>query len=202
MTAGRTINSQSRDWCTPGKYVDAVHSFFSGPPDLDPCSNQWSIVGARTEWALPDHDGLSEEWDYSTIYVNPPYGADRKRNTTIRDWLMKCATARAQYGAEILALVPVATNTGHWKKYVWGQAAGISFLYDTRLRFLVQGQDCGKGAPMACAMVYWGSFFQRFFDVFIAFGAVVDVRPLQEVAVGDNHGNLFEFALNSSNSGT
>ena len=25
MTAGRTVNSSSRDWCTPPKYVTAVH---------------------------------------------------------------------------------------------------------------------------------------------------------------------------------
>jgi hypothetical protein len=76
--------------------------------------------------------------------------------------------------------VPVATNTGHWKKYVWGQAAAICFLYDTRLRFLVQGEDMGKGAPMSCAMVYWGDEVDSFSAVFSTFGAVVDVRALQQ----------------------
>jgi hypothetical protein len=29
------------------------------------------------------NDGLLEEWDYPTVYVNPPYGNDKERETTI-----------------------------------------------------------------------------------------------------------------------
>ena len=115
-----------------------------------------------------------------TIFVNPPYGADRERGTTIRDWLRKCAEARSEYGAEVLALVPVATNTSHWKLHVWGAATGIAFLYDTRLRFLIDGHERNKGAPMSCAMVYWGERFGQFYEVFVEFGAVVDVRHCRE----------------------
>ena len=78
----------------------------------------------------------------------------------------------------MLALVPVATNTSHWKNYVFGRATAVAFLYDTRLKFLVDGKDEGKGAPMSCAMVYWGEYFDKFFEVFTQFGAVVDFRPL------------------------
>jgi hypothetical protein len=185
MTAGRTVNSQSVDWCTPRKYVDAVKRVFGGKIALDPCSNEWSIVDAENEYNLPEHDGLRETWNFPTIYVNPPYGADKERGTTIRHWLYKCADAHKRYGAEVLALVPVATNTRHWKEHVWGQATAICFLYDTRLRFLVEGKDGGKGAPMSCAMIYWNKNIETFFDVFNEFGAVVDLRPLQGKIIGE-----------------
>src|SRR5262249_51212479 len=150
MTAGRkNVAAQSRHWCTPLNYVNAVREFFGGTIALDPCSNRDSIVHAEVEYRLPKADGLRAAWDYSTIFVNPPYGADRERGTTIRDWLRKCAEAHEQHAAEVLALVPVATNTRHWKLYVWGAATAIAFLYDTRLRFLVAGRDGGKGAPMS-----------------------------------------------------
>lgn len=178
MTAGRTVNPQSVHWCTPRKYVDAVRAAFGGTIDLDPCSNQWSIVDARVSYALPAKDGLQESWNFPTIYVNPPYGADKGRRTTIKNWLYKCAHAHDNYGADVLALVPVATNTRHWKDYVWGKAAMACFLYDTRLRFLVEGRDAGKGAPMSCAMIYWGDSVRSFERVFGAFGAVVDIRSL------------------------
>jgi len=87
-------------------------------------------------------------------------------------------------GAEVLALVPVATNTRHWKDFVFGAADGVAFLYDTRLRFLENGKDMGKGAPMSCAMVYWGARYERFEDVFIRFGATVDLRQLQGRVIG------------------
>lgn len=175
MTAGRTVNSASHHWGTPAEYVHAVRQVL-GEVALDPCSNRFSIVNATTEYRLPEIDGLAASWDFPTIYVNPPYGADRERGTTIRDWLRRCAEARRQHGANIIALVPVATNTSHWKNYVWNAANAVAFLYDTRLKFLVNGQTGGKGAPMSCAMVYWGDSVERFMDVFSVHGAAVDLR--------------------------
>ena len=147
MTAGRSVNTKSHSWCTPPKYVNAVRKVFGDYISLDPCSNKWSVVNAHTEYQLPNTDGLCESWDHPTIYVNPPYGADRERGTTIKDWLHMCSHAHKQYSSEVIALVPVATNTRHWKENVWGCAAAICFLYDTRLQFLVKGKDEGKGAP-------------------------------------------------------
>lgn len=184
MSAGRTVNSKNQSWGTPPKYVNAVKCFFQGAIALDPCSNEFSIVKAENEFMLPYNDGLAEEWNYSTIYVNPPYGADRARGTTIKDWLLKCAYTHEKYDSEILALVPVATNTSHWKQSVFGQARAICFLYDTRLKFLENGMDIGKGAPMSCAMIYWGREYNRFYQIFIEHGAVVDISNLLGVKIG------------------
>lgn len=180
MSAGRTVNSQSQEWCTPPKYVEAVLEMFDSSIELDPCSSDHSVVPAKTEYIFPKNDGLAEDWKFKTIYVNPPYGADRRRGTTIRDWLRKCAQAHRQYNAEILALLPVAANTSHWKRYIFGKAAAICFLYDTRLKFLVNGTTNNKGAPMSCCMVYWGDQIERFRRVFLKFGAVVSIADLQD----------------------
>lgn len=184
MTAGRKVNSENQSWGTPLKYVKAIKKFFGGSIALDPCSNQYSIVGAETEFILPQNDGLREEWNYSTIYMNPPYGADRERGTTIKNWLVKCAITHQKYGSEILALIPVATNTGHWKQSIFGKAKAICFLYDTRLKFLENGNDGGKGAPMACAMIYWGKNYEKFYNIFIEYGAVVDLSNLIDQEIG------------------
>ena len=185
MSAGRTINTLSQEWGTPHKYVDAVKDFFQGDIDLDPCSNEFSIVNALHEYRLPEQDGLRESWDFKRIYVNPPYGIDKGRGTKIKHWLYRCAEAHKTHGAEVLALVPVATNTGHWKNYVFGRATAVSFLYDTRLKFLVDGRDEGKGAPMSCAMIYWGKQYERFCEIFIQYGAVMDLRPLIGRRIGE-----------------
>lgn len=186
MTAGRQSVSKKKDWQTPKKYVNAVKEVFGGIIHLDPCSSQYSIVNAEVEYMLPEHDGLSQVWNFQTIYVNPPYGNDTERGTRIIDWLRKCEETNRVFNSEVIALIPVATNTAHWKKYIYGKATAICFLYDTRLKFLVDGKDEGKGAPMSCAVIYWGNNFQRFFDVFIQYGAVVDIRNLQEIKVGEH----------------
>ncbi|MDP8223227.1 MAG: DNA N-6-adenine-methyltransferase [Candidatus Lernaella stagnicola] len=175
MTAGRTVNSSSHHWGTPHHYIEAVLEVFDYKISLDPCSNKYSVVNADTEYQLPEVDGLHARWDFPTIYVNPPYGADRERGTTIRDWLKRCAESHHKYGSQVIALVPVATNTLHWKRYIWSQAAAVAFLYDTRLKFLVDGLNGGKGAPMSCAMIYWGKDMPRFLDVFSEYGAVIDL---------------------------
>ncbi|MHB8412640.1 MAG: DNA N-6-adenine-methyltransferase [Candidatus Acidiferrales bacterium] len=187
MTAGRKIVGKSKDWGTPKRYVDAVRECFGGSIGLDPCSNRFSIVHAKVEYSLPEHDGLRESWNFPTVYVNPPYGLDREHGRTIKDWLRKCEEAFRVYSAEVIALVPVATNTGHWKKYIYGKAIAICFLYDTRLRFLENGKDSGKGAPMSCAMVYWGKNLDRFSNVFMPFGAVVSLENLKDVIIGHAH---------------
>jgi hypothetical protein len=185
MSAGRNIISQSQEWGTPLKYVTAVRKVFGGMIELDPCSNEHSIVDAEVVYRLPIHDGLKESWNYRTIFVNPPYGIDHERGTSIKHWLYRCAAANRNHDSEVLALVPVATNTGHWKNYVFGRATSVCFLYDTRLKFLVDGRDEGKGAPMSCAMVYWGKSYDRFHDIFIRYGAVIDLRPLYEKQIGE-----------------
>ena len=195
MSAGRTINSQSQSWGTPHKYVSAIKKFFDGVISLDPCSNEHSIVNAQTKFILPNHDGLHEDWNYPTIYVNPPYGADRLRGTTIKNWLDKCALSHKKYEAQILALVPVATNTNHWKQSVFGKAIAICFLYDTRLKFLENGTDGSKGAPMACAMIYWGNDYEKFYRIFIKYGAVVDISNLQNEEIGANRNQNFILSI-------
>ena len=180
MSAGRTVNTKSRDWNTPPRYVDAIEEFFDGSISLDPCSNDTSIVGAETEFRLPIQDGLLEDWErYPTIFVNPPYGRDRDRGTSISDWLKKCADA-GDMGCEVIALVPVATNTNHWKRFVFGRADAICFLYDTRLKFLENGIESKKGAPMACALILWGGSTNKFIEHFREFGATIDISRLKE----------------------
>lgn len=173
MTAGRTnSNSVSKSWCTPRKFVEVITDFFGGKIDFDPCSNDDSIVNANVEIKLPI-DGLSVCWNYKHVFVNPPYGRDNERKTTIKNWLKKCADSHKEFNSEVIALVPVATNTSHWKEYVYNNALSICFIYDTRVKFIINGDDENKGAPMACCFIYWGKNYEEFKNFFSKLGYVV-----------------------------
>ncbi len=188
MTAGRQALSETKDWCTPPNLLNSVRKVFGGQIDLDPCSNRHSIVDARVQYLLPADDGLQNSWDYQTIFVNPPYGSDRERGTRIRHWFDRIAQA-AKAGAEVIALVPVATNTGHWKQFVYPVATAICFLYEPRVRFYIGGVEDPKGAPMSCAIIYYGQHLGRFANEFRQHGAVI---PLDKAVLPQTEGTLFD----------
>ena len=164
MSAGRKKISNKKDWNTPPKYIEKVKNVL-GEIELDPCSNDLSMVGAKTEFILPI-DGLSMEWDYVTIFVNPPYGRDMERGTTIKNWITKINNTHIKYGSEILCLIPVATNTTHYKDIIFKDSTGLCFLEDSRLKFMIDGELSKKGAPMSCAMIYWGNNYNKFENIF------------------------------------
>jgi hypothetical protein len=89
--AGYTADALSADWCTPDWVIDIVHEVFGDSPDLDPCSNPYSRVKAKTEFTLEKgNDGLVDDWGFArTIYVNPPFGKGwwKANNTGRRDYI-------------------------------------------------------------------------------------------------------------------
>lgn len=166
-----SVHSSTTDWNTPTKYIKLIYKMFD-KIEFDPCSNKDSIVNAETEIILPN-DGLKQKWSYKTIFVNPPFGRDFKRKTSIKDWIAKCYESYKKYNSEILLLIPVATNTSHWKEFVFGKAS-ICFLYDTRLKFRINGSEKNKGCPTACAMIYYGDNIKKFEKVFSDFGYIIN----------------------------
>ena len=82
------------------------------------------------------------------------------------DWLKKCYQAE---DSEVIALIPVAPNTKHWKEFVFNSSV-ICFLSDTRLKFMIDGSTDNKGESMACCLVYWGNNREGFYNIFKTFG--------------------------------
>lgn len=167
MTAGRNAISDKKDWNTPPKYIKLINKMFE--VELDPCSNNTSMLNSTVKYILPV-DGLKESWNYKTIYVNPPYGRNPENKTTIYNWIEKGVEANEKYKSEILYLIPVATNTKHFKELIFKNANGLCFLSDTRLKFWNGGKEDKKGAPMACCFVYFGSNYEKFENIFNDYG--------------------------------
>jgi hypothetical protein len=173
MSAGRKNNSEKKDWNTPPKYVNPIREFFGGEIDLDPCSNKFSLVKANVKYIYPENDGLVDSWDGNKIFVNPPYG--REKGKSLYDWFDK-AVKEFKEGKEIIFLVPVATNTKHFKEIVFNRFSSICFLSDTRLKFYNEGVEDKKGAPMACCLCYLGERVEEFDDFFWKYGKVFRIN--------------------------
>lgn len=67
-------DNQKDHWLTPPELLTALGGF-----DLDPCayhSQPWKT--AKTQYALPEHDGLLMPWE-GRVWCNPPYGKETKK---------------------------------------------------------------------------------------------------------------------------
>jgi len=164
MSAGRKNNADKKDWNTPPKYINPIKSFYGGKIELDPCSNQYSLVNSEISYVYPEKNGLEESWDFKTVFVNPPYG--RNNGTSLYNWLEKSLECKW----EVIFLIPVATNTKHFKEIIFKKFNAICFLSDTRLKFYNQGVEDKKGAPMACCLCYKGHRYSQFKKEFSKFG--------------------------------
>ncbi len=157
------------DWTTPAYVVAAVREALGGTIDLDPCGNARSIVGAKRELRLErGENGLTDSWaGAKTVYVNSPFGVGLSR------WVGRCVAARRDLRAEVVQLLPVATETAWWQRMIFPTAAAICFP-DHRIAF---DEGEGGGAPMATSLVYWGSHPDRFASACLVLGHVVSVNP-------------------------
>lgn len=176
MSAGRNNISIVKEYNTPPKYVDLINKFFGYSIDLDPCSNEYSTIAAKIRYILPQ-DGLKESWEFNKIFVNPPYGRQKESKTSIYNWIYKGKLANEWYNSEILYLIPVATNTKHFKDIIFKYFNGICFLADTRLKFYYKGQELIKGAPMSCCFTYIGNNYDKFKDTFEESGKCFRINP-------------------------
>lgn len=170
------FSSDSVEWYTPPKIIEAVRELFGGTIDLDPCSNAKGAaanVPARVHYTQEDN-GLFQPW-FGNVYMNPPYGARE-----IVPWIER---VRMEYESRrvtaAVVLVKAATSARWFRtlspKYIRCEVAG-------RLKF--SGHP--DSAPFSSVLFYLGDDVQRFADVFGRHGVIVGpwaaVRKTEEVS--------------------
>lgn len=167
--AGHIASATRTDWRTPTWLVSSIESFFrsvSGGEvgiQLDPCASPKRAAHFARRNIHPPADGLRENWAGQNVYCNPPYGRG------IRDWARKACALRHEDlidgTTNVILLIPAAVDTKHWQKGVFRCADAVCFI-EGRLHF----DDSKVGAPMACALVYFGAYLGDFLGHFKAIG--------------------------------
>ena len=151
----------SDSWCTPPEVTLLLEDFFGGPVDLDPCSNETSIVYARV--AFQRH-GLIRSWRVtgrcSTVYMNEPYSQSGI-------WTGK-SLAELDSGnvGELIRLTMMSTSASWWSKMCEFRM-NPRILGLRRLKFI--SPFTGKQS-MTCrfepALIYFGRRQRRFTRTF------------------------------------
>lgn len=135
-------------WNTPETVLRKVRACFPGGRiGLDPCSNQWSTVGAEKEVRLPD-DGLKSTWesDAGSIFVNPPFGAG------MPEWIRRCRDA-CRYGEQdVILLIPCFCETAIWHEVIFPEATALAFVA-SRVVYGLMGMIPEAAPPVGSVLI-------------------------------------------------
>lgn len=101
--------SNSDSWCTPPEITGPLEQLFSGPVDVDPCSNDRSIVKARL---VMQRGGLIRPWVLPepvarTVYQNDPYSKSGP-------WTTKMISELASGNVRHLVRLCMMSTSSHW----------------------------------------------------------------------------------------
>lgn len=179
-------NQPNNDWCTPEEVLRPIRKLFCGNIDLDPCSNEHSIVNPIRDYQLDrGEDGLVLPW-FGRVFVNPPYSPYRLQDRFV--W--RCAEAYLLEQAEVVLLIPSAVETERYHSCIYPSASALCHI-DGRVRFReppprrgvmseadyatalaeFQARPKKKSSPtMSCSLIYWGQNIDGFYEAFSPLG--------------------------------
>jgi hypothetical protein len=166
--------SKSVEHYTP-PYILAAARQVMGSIELDPASCEIAnrTIKAERFYTAAD-DGLSQPWVAATLWVNPPYGRDPKRN---HQAFIRHLIPAYEDGDVGQAMLLVNASTGDkWFFPLW--RFWICFMYE-RIAFLDEALIPQTSPTHNNVVVYFGTHGRRFADVFSALGRVVppDKQP-------------------------
>jgi len=172
-------SSKSVEHYTPPHYIAAAR-LVMGSIELDPASCEVANRTVQaTRFYTASDDGLNQPWQAATLWCNPPYGRDPKRNhqAFIRRLLASYTAGHVEQ-----AMLLVNSSTGErWFRPLWSY--WICFPYE-RIAFVDERSSPQKSPPHSNVIVYFGPNPQRFAAIFRAFGRMV---PPDDQALSTQH---------------
>ena len=161
---GLLNQSNSNEWYTPPKYVDAARRVLGGI-DLDPASCE---MANKTVKALryfdEEENGLAQDWR-GRVFLNPPYGGQSPPFT-------EKLLAEYRAGRTTAAIILVnANSTGTtWFRPLWDFV--MCFPYG-RIHYISPVGGQSNAATHGSVFVYLGPDTDRFNEVFKPHGSVM-----------------------------
>ncbi len=141
-TSQKTLfSSKSSEWSTPTDFYDKLDKQFNFT--LDPCATEENHKTAQ--YFTEKDDGLTQDWEGNTVFMNPPYGRD------IRHWIEKAYKEGQKPNTTVVCLIPARTDTRYWHSFCM-KAQAIYFLRG-RLKF----GNSKNSAPFPSAVVVFSS---------------------------------------------
>ncbi|MEE9393400.1 MAG: DNA N-6-adenine-methyltransferase [Acidimicrobiia bacterium] len=145
------------DYCTPPEVLALVYAAI-GVPELDPCSNERSLVVSKHAFCPDKIDGLKTGWgETSTVYMNPPYSNTSQWVEKFLSWSGRGFDA---HGGPTQGVMLLSAETGlvWWQQRLLGNIDRWIFL--PRIAFLAAGEPV-YGNRCNSVMIYVGDEGKR-----------------------------------------
>lgn len=160
-------SSDSNEWYTPLRYVDAARELM-GQIDLDPATSEQAneTVGAKKIYT-PADDGFAKQWK-GRVWLNPPYGREEGEGSNQARWTQKLIDEYKAGRVTEAVLLVNAAPANKWFSHLWDYL--ICFT-DHRIRFESPGGEASQPTH-SNAIVYLGNNTKGFIKHFAQFGAI------------------------------
>lgn len=156
-------SSESVEWYTPAKYIEAAREVMGGI-DLDPASSKQANETVKAKkYFTKEKDGLSQNWK-GRLWLNPPY---RKEGGPFVEKLIQGYVCGDVESA--ILLVNANSNDASWFWPLWDYT--LCFTYGRINFYTIDKKE--NGPTHGSCLVYFGEDIPKFKEVFEEFGAVV-----------------------------
>jgi hypothetical protein len=140
MKTHQSTIGKNDEWITPIEILNKLGEF-----DLDPCSPIIRPFPTAKQHYTINDNGLAMEW-YGRVWCNPPF------NRRVRpQWMCKCSEHD-----NCIMLIPAATETKAFFKYVWERADSITFIEGRPHFYYVDGNRAPFNCGAALCLVGYG----------------------------------------------
>lgn len=173
MEQAANFSSESVEWYTPPRYIEAVRSVL-GEIDLDPASSALAnkTVGAKAFYALKD-DGLAKAWR-GRVFLNPPYGRTAAGDSMAAAF---CGKAISEHRSGRVPECVILVNSVHSQAWQAPLYDFVICLVDHRIQFCAADGEENKSPTFQNLFAYLGPNEGRFSEVFGALGYVMKRMP-------------------------
>jgi len=156
--------SNSNEWYTPSKYVDAARRVMGGI-DCDPASNETAQAWIHAEeYYTIETDGIAHEW-HGCVWLNPPWGKLTGGFIGKLDEEIKAGRV-----SDAVVLVNAHATDTKWFTPLWN---GLLCFTDHRIDYHSEETN-DTGSTHGSVFVYFGANRDRFIAEFSKWGAIVE----------------------------
>ena len=116
--------TNDNEYYTPKEFVKQFGKFNYDPATVEEKAEEFGIANYDTI----DSDGLTKEWNFKRIWINPPF-------TNKQQFLAKAVESLHKYHNEIYILLSTEALTTKWFHELTKGVGGIIYLPNGRVKF-------------------------------------------------------------------